>query len=154
VAQEVDGTINKHPPEVRVLPLKEQIDTRLDAHLGTAPGQFRELIVGQAIEKADSAKLVGAHHTVAVLFMRSAFGRASLPASRRGWRDGTDISHTSYPGAAHDLGRALAGFQLLQDSAHEGIGNLAAANALPVQPPRQPRLFSAPLGRALVASAW
>ena len=95
VAQEVYGTINKHPPEVRVLPLKEQIDARLDAHLGTAPGQFRELIVGQAVEKADSAKLVGAHHTVAVLLMRSAFGRASPPAPRRGWRDGTDISHTS-----------------------------------------------------------
>jgi arginase len=36
----------------------------------------------------------------------------------------------------------LAGFQLLQDSAHEGIDNLAASNALPVEPPRQPRLFS------------
>ena len=57
MAQQIDGTVNEHPPEVRVLALKEQVDTRLDANLGTAVGQFRELIVGQAVEEADSAKL-------------------------------------------------------------------------------------------------
>jgi hypothetical protein len=30
---------------------------------------------------------------------------------------------------------ALAGFQLVQDSAHEGIGDLAASKALPVESP-------------------
>jgi hypothetical protein len=91
VAQEVYGTINKHPPEVRVLPLKEQIDARLDAHLGTAPGQFRELIVGQAVEKADSAKLVGAHHTVAVLLMRyqPSGGPRHLPQAEAGGTEQT-----------------------------------------------------------------
>ena len=60
MAQQIDGTVNEHPPEVRVLALKEQVDTRLNANLGTAVGQFRELIVGQAVEEADSAKLARA----------------------------------------------------------------------------------------------
>ena len=59
MAQQVDSTVNEHPPEVRVLTLAEQIDAGLDADLGTALGQFRELIVGQAAEQADSSKLVG-----------------------------------------------------------------------------------------------
>ena len=52
----------------------EQLDAGLDANLGTALGQFRELIVGHAAEQADSAQLVAAHHIIAWLLMRSASG--------------------------------------------------------------------------------
>jgi hypothetical protein len=34
-------------------------------YVGTALEQFRELIVGQAVEEAQTAKLAGAHQTVA-----------------------------------------------------------------------------------------
>ena len=36
VAHQVDRAVDEHPPEVRVLTLVEQLDTRLDADLGTA----------------------------------------------------------------------------------------------------------------------
>ena len=52
----------------------EQLDAGLDANLGTALGQFRELIVGHAAEQADSAQLIAAHHIIAWLLMRSASG--------------------------------------------------------------------------------
>ena len=65
VAHQVDGTANEHPPEVRVLALAEQLDARLDANLGAAPDQLPELVVGQAVEEAERAKLVGAHQIVA-----------------------------------------------------------------------------------------
>jgi hypothetical protein len=59
--------------------------------------QFRELIVGQAAEEADSAKLVGAHHIVARLLMRSAFGwPRRLPRGEAGGTD-RDVSHRLYP---------------------------------------------------------
>ena len=73
-AQQVDGTVDEQPPEVRLLTLMEQLDAGLDANLGTALGQFRELIVGHAVEQADSAQLVAAHHIIAWLLMRSASG--------------------------------------------------------------------------------
>jgi hypothetical protein len=41
------------------------IEARSICDLGTAAGQFRELIVGQAVEEADSAKLAGVHQAVA-----------------------------------------------------------------------------------------
>ena len=52
----------------------EQLDAGLDANLGTALGQFRELIVDQAAEQADSAQLIAAHHIIAWLLTRSASG--------------------------------------------------------------------------------
>ena len=73
MAQKVDSTVNEHPPEVRVLTFPEQIDAGLDLDLGTTLSQFRELIVCQAVEQADSPKLVGAHHIAARSLMRSAF---------------------------------------------------------------------------------
>ena len=82
MAQQVDSTVNEHPPEVRRLTLLEQIHAGLDAYLGTALGQFRELIVGQAAEQADSAKLGGAHHIVAWLLMRSAYDLGGLAMAR------------------------------------------------------------------------
>jgi len=87
MTQQIDSTINEHPPEVRVLPLPEQVDAGLDAHLGTAVSQFRELLVGQAAEQADSAKVVGAHHIVAWSLIRSAFGWPRRLPPRRGCRD-------------------------------------------------------------------
>ena len=48
-----------------MLTLAEQIDAGLDAHLGTTVEQLRELIVGQAVEEAQRAKLTGAHQIVA-----------------------------------------------------------------------------------------
>ena len=104
MAQQVDGTVDEHPPEVRVLPLKEQIHARLDAHLGTALGQFRELIVGQAVEQADSAKLVGAHHIVTWLPMRQPpGGLAACPEKKLEGPNRRQPQTIS--GAAHDLGR-------------------------------------------------
>ena len=81
MTQQIDGTVNEHPPEVRVLTLKEQVDARLDANLGTAVGQLRELIVGQAVEEADSAKLARAHQTVA-RWVAGSLMRFSLAGSR------------------------------------------------------------------------
>jgi hypothetical protein len=95
MAQQVDSTLNEHPPEVRVLTFAEQIDAGLDVNLGTALGQFRELIVGQATEQADSSKLVGAHHIVAWSLMRSASGRPRrLPRGRQEGR--IETSATDY----------------------------------------------------------
>jgi hypothetical protein len=65
VAHEVDGAIEEHPPKVRVLTLAKQMGPGLDANLGTARGQLRELIVSQAVEQAQSAELAGEHQTVA-----------------------------------------------------------------------------------------
>ena len=44
---------DEHPPEVRVLALAEQLDAGLDADLGAALDQLRELVVGQAVEEAE-----------------------------------------------------------------------------------------------------
>jgi hypothetical protein len=71
MAPQIDGTVDEHPPEVRLLTLMEQLDAGLDANLGTALGQFRELIVGQAAEQADRAQVLAAHHIIAWLLMRS-----------------------------------------------------------------------------------
>ena len=65
MAEEVDGTVDEHPPEVRALTLNEQVGAGLDTDLGTALHQLRELIVGQAVQEADRAKLAGAHQAVA-----------------------------------------------------------------------------------------
>jgi hypothetical protein len=48
----------------------------------------------------------------------------------------------------------LAGFRLRHDSAQEGIGNLAAPDALPVNRRDSHGYSVAPVGRAPVASAW
>jgi hypothetical protein len=48
VADEVDGTVDQYPPEVRVLTLAEQLDPGLDANFGAALDQLSELLVGQA----------------------------------------------------------------------------------------------------------
>ena len=87
MAQQVDSTVNEHPPEVRVLTLAEQLDAGLDADLGAALGQFRELIVGQAAEQAESPELVGASHCGLVAHEIS-LRMASPPAPGRGRRDG------------------------------------------------------------------
>jgi hypothetical protein len=65
VADEIDGTVDQHPPEVRVLTLVKQFDPGLDANLGAALDQFSELLVGQAVEDAQRAELVDAHQIVA-----------------------------------------------------------------------------------------
>jgi hypothetical protein len=65
VAVEVDGTLDEHPPEVRMLALAEQLVAGHHAYLGTAIEQVGELIVGEALEEAQSAELVGVHQIVA-----------------------------------------------------------------------------------------
>ena len=97
MAQQVDSTVNEHPPEVRVLTLAEQIDAGLDADLGAALGQFRELIVGQAAEQADNPQLVGAYHIVAWSLMRPASGwPRRLPRAEAGGTD-RDLGHRLPP---------------------------------------------------------
>jgi hypothetical protein len=61
VAHQVDGAVNEYPPVIRVLALAEQLDAGLDANLGTALHQLRQLVVGQAVEDAERTKLLGAH---------------------------------------------------------------------------------------------
>jgi hypothetical protein len=46
VAHQVDGAVDEHPPEVRVLALTEQVRSWLDGNLGAALDQVRQLIVG------------------------------------------------------------------------------------------------------------
>ena len=65
VADQVDGAVDQHPPEVRVLALAEQLDPGLDPHLGAAREQLGELVVGQAVEDAQRAQVVDAHQIVA-----------------------------------------------------------------------------------------
>jgi hypothetical protein len=65
MADQVNGTLDEHPPEVRVLTLAEQIDPGLDTNLGTALDQLRELLVGQAVEDGQRAELVDTHQIVA-----------------------------------------------------------------------------------------
>jgi len=86
VPHEVDGPVNEHPPGVRGLTLEEQIGTGLDANLGTTPGQFRELIVGQAVEEADSAKLPGAQfaHQISPLGGLAACSEERLEGRKKG----------------------------------------------------------------------
>jgi hypothetical protein len=65
MADEVDGTVDEQPPEVRPLSLAEQIDPGLDRYLGTALDQLGELVVAEAVKEAERAELVGAHQIVA-----------------------------------------------------------------------------------------
>jgi hypothetical protein len=62
VADEVDGAVDQHPPEVGVLALAEQVDPGLDGDLGATLGQLGQLAVAQAVEDGQRAELVGAHH--------------------------------------------------------------------------------------------
>ena len=64
-AHEVDGTLDEHPPEVRVLALPEQIDPGLHPHLRAALDQLGKLFVRHAFEDAERAQLVDAHQIVA-----------------------------------------------------------------------------------------
>ena len=52
VTDEVNGTVDEHPPEVGVFAFPEQIDPGLDPNLGAAFHELSELIVGQAVEDA------------------------------------------------------------------------------------------------------
>jgi len=65
VAHQVHGTVEEHPPKVRVLTLAEQLDAGLDTNYRAVPGQLRQLVAGQAVEEAERAKLAGAHQIVA-----------------------------------------------------------------------------------------
>jgi len=65
VPHEIDGTVEQHPPEVRVLALAEQVDARLDTDLRSGLGQLRELLVGQTRKEAQRAELIDSHQTVA-----------------------------------------------------------------------------------------
>ena len=52
MTDQIDGPVDQHPPEVRILTLIEQIDARLDANLRTVIDQIAELIICQALEDA------------------------------------------------------------------------------------------------------
>ena len=62
---EVDGAVHEDPPEVGVLARSEQIDPGLYADLRAALEQLAELLVRQAVEDAERAKVVEAHQVVA-----------------------------------------------------------------------------------------
>jgi hypothetical protein len=65
MTDEVDGTVDEQPPEVRALSLVEQLDPGLDLHLGPALDQLGELVVAEAVEEAERTELVDAHQIVA-----------------------------------------------------------------------------------------
>ena len=65
MADQVDGTVDEHPPVVGGLALVEQLDPGLDADLGAALDQLGELLVAQTVEDAERAELVDAHQIVA-----------------------------------------------------------------------------------------
>src|SRR5262249_31434647 len=72
VAHQVDGPVEESPPVIRVLALAEQLDAGLDANLGAALGQLRQLVAGQAVKDAERAKLVGVHQImVAARYVRA-----------------------------------------------------------------------------------
>ena len=57
--------VDQHPPEVRMLALMEQLNTRLNANIDAVLDQIRELIICQAVEDAQRAKIINAHQIVA-----------------------------------------------------------------------------------------
>ncbi len=61
VAHEVYRPVNEHPSVVRELTLAEQVHAGLEADLGAARDQIGELVTGQALEEADTAKIVNEH---------------------------------------------------------------------------------------------
>lgn len=64
-ADEVDGALDQHPPEVCLLALAEQLRSGLDGHLGAGFDQLGELPVGQALENRQGAELLDPHQIVA-----------------------------------------------------------------------------------------
>ena len=65
VAYELDGSVDEHEPEVRVLALVEQGDAGLDPQLGAGLDQLGQLVVGQPVEEVERAEVVDAHQIVA-----------------------------------------------------------------------------------------
>ncbi len=65
MANEVDGAVDQHPPEVGLLALMKQLETGLNPDLSTALDQISELIICQAVEDAQRAKIIHAHQIVA-----------------------------------------------------------------------------------------
>ena len=62
---EINGTVDQHPPEVRILALPKQVDAGLDGNLSAARDQIGELIICQTIEDAQRAKIISQHQIVA-----------------------------------------------------------------------------------------
>jgi hypothetical protein len=67
VPYEVDGAVEENPPVVRVLAFVEQLDAVFDPYLVARLGQLRELVVGQAGEQAERAKVVEAHRAESIV---------------------------------------------------------------------------------------
>jgi hypothetical protein len=65
MANEVNGAVDQHPPEVGMLALMEQVDARLDADLSAVLDQLSKLIICQALEDAQGAKIIDSHQIVA-----------------------------------------------------------------------------------------
>jgi len=65
VADQVDGTLDQHPPEVRMLALVEQVEAGLDVHLAPALDELSELVVSEPVEEVERAQVVDAHQIVA-----------------------------------------------------------------------------------------
>ena len=131
VAQQIDRAIHQHPPEVRLLPLVEQLGSGLDAHLGAALSQLGQLIVGQAIEQADGAQVSGAHKAVAGWFMTSASGRRAVCPDRPNSITGYAMT---WADSARVDQRAVAGREGRDDrrrGEHLGLGGQRAHGAIP-----------------------
>ena len=65
VANQIDGAVDQHPPEVRVLALTKQLHTRRNADFSPALDQISQLIICQPVEYAQRAKIGNAHYIVA-----------------------------------------------------------------------------------------
>ena len=51
VANQVDGSVDEHPPEVGVVTLVEEVDAGRDGHLGPGLDQLAELGVAEPVEQ-------------------------------------------------------------------------------------------------------
>ena len=65
MADEINSAVDEHPPEIRRLTLVEQVDAGLDLDLSTVGDQVGKLIIGQAVEDAQRAKIIDMHQIVA-----------------------------------------------------------------------------------------
>lgn len=63
-ADEINSAVDEHPPEVRMLALVEQVDAGLDPNFSTILDQIGKLIICQAVEDAQRAKIIDKHQIV------------------------------------------------------------------------------------------
>ncbi len=65
VADDVDGTVDEHPPVVGVVALVPQVDPWLDANLAGSSQELAQLVVAEPVEDGERAHVVDVHQIVA-----------------------------------------------------------------------------------------